>query len=101
MTRRRWIILAVLLCILVPYVSSYFYISRKYWAEWRAVRATGFMYMSPAAATAPDAITTGAPAIRHRNFCILYYPINQIDGALGGPGVIACLLTEIGEPKPK
>src|SRR5262245_21456434 len=97
MSRRRWIILTVLLSILVPYVSSYFYISRQYWAEWRAVRAPGFLYMSPT-----EALDSTSPAwLRHWNRYRFYNPINQVDGGLGGPGVIACLMTEIGEPKPK
>jgi hypothetical protein len=92
---------AVISILLVAYISSYFYISRKRAAEWRALRAPGFLYVSPEEPPREIVSCESRAAKRNHRLYLFYYPIHELDEALGGPPLIACLMTDIGEPKPR
>ena len=97
MTRRRWIILHVVLILLIGYVSSYFYISRLRFQQWGQVQVISFLYIAPVS-LANDPEETWR--IKHGLLAWFYTPINKVDQEVfGAPGPMACLLTGIGEKK--
>lgn len=94
-SRRRWIAFHIVLILLVAYVSSYCYLSRLRWQEYKQVGEPGFLYVSPARANSTSEKTW---IWQHQCLDLFYHPINAIDVPLGGPGVISSYGFEIGRP---
>jgi len=96
MTRRRWIVLHVTVILLITYVSSYFYISRRRWEEAARLKSPAFLYVAAERAL-HEPEESWLP--EHYALAYFYMPINALDrDLLGGPSPIMCFF-HIGKKK--
>ena len=97
MIRRRWIIFHTLVILLIAYVSSYVYISRLRFEQWKPMRLPGFVYVSPESMRDDPEETW---RIKHGLMCVFFAPLNKLDQELlGSPSGNVSISTGIGQKK--
>jgi hypothetical protein len=96
MTRRRWIAFHIFVILLIAYVSSYFYISRLRFKQYKGFNLPGFVYVSPESlAGDPESNWRIKDGLR----TVFYSPIHQFDEAVFGAPPHVCIDCGIGQKK--
>jgi hypothetical protein len=84
----RWWIerpaLVILLALLVPYVGSYLYLTRRGMREARACNMKGFLYVPVEEVLTLEEATREEAVARHYRLARLYAPVNKLDQLLFG-----------------